>query len=229
MTYAMTAQMRENKGRQAKKERAADKIPAIVYGQGAEPKAVSIPRGEFVRVFRKAGFSSLIDLAVDGASPVKVVIKEVQADHLSMEPMHIDLHQIRMDKEMTAKIPLVFTGESKAMKQDGGTLVKSMDELEIRCLPANLPPEIVVDLSVLNTFEDAITVGSLKLPEGVSAEGDLENIIATVARPLTEEELKKLEESSLGDVSQVKTEGEEKKAAEAAKAAEEEAAKEASK
>jgi large subunit ribosomal protein L25 len=229
MTYAIAAQTREKMGRQAKQERANMRIPAVMYGAGTNPTPVSVNRSEFLKMFRAAGYSSLVDLALDGKAPTKVVVKDVQVHPLTLEPQHVDFHQIRMDKEMTANIPLVFIGESKAVKQDGGTLVKSMDELEITCLPANLPHEIQVDLSTLNTFEDSITIENLKLPEGVKATAEGTLTIATVARPLTEEELKKLEETTAGDVTQIKTEGEEKKAAEEAKKAEEAAAEAASK
>lgn len=205
------------------------KIPSVVYGRGIETQSVSVPRSEFLKVFKQAGYSSLIDLAVNNASPVKVIVKSIQAHPLTQELEHIDFHQIRMDEEMTARVPIVFIGESAAVKTDGGTLVKSLDELEIKCLPADLPHEIQVDLTQLKTFEDAITVGGLALPKGVTAATESDVIIATVARPLTEEELKKMEESAIGDVSTIKTEGEEKKAAEEAKKAEEAAVEEATK
>lgn len=103
-------------------------------------------------------------------------------------------------------------------------MVKSLDEVEITCLPANLPHEIEVDLSSLATFEDSITVSSLKLPAGVEVLSEATATIATVARPLTEEELKKLEETSTADLSAIKTESDVKKEEAAKKEAEEKAA-----
>lgn len=204
--------------------RKASRIPAIMYGKGIAPQELSVPRSEFIKVSKAAGSSSLIDLSIDGQPPVKVLVKEVQRHVLRLDPIHVDLYQVNMNTEITANVPLVFIGESAAVKTLGGTLVKSMDELEVECLPANLPHQIEIDLSKLTTFEDAITVGSLVLPKGVKVTADAELTIATVSRPLTEEELKKMEEASVVDVSAIKTEGEEKKAAEEAKKAEEEAA-----
>ena len=182
-----------------------------------------------MKLWKGAGFSSLIDLTCDQGPAVKVLIKDIQLDHLSMSPMHVDFHQIRMDQELTAKIPLKFVGEAPAVKVLAGTLVKSLDEIEIRCLPANLPHEIQIDLGSLVTFDDAIVVSGLTLPQGVVAMTDGTVTIATVARPLTEEELKKMEESSTTDLSSIKTEGEEKRAADEAKKASEAAADEAAK
>jgi large subunit ribosomal protein L25 len=224
MKYAITAQTRQSVGKRAKDELKNMRIPAAMYGKGVAAQTLSLPKSEFVKLYAAAGFSSLIDVTVEGQSPVKAVIKEVQLHPLTNEINHIDFHQVRMDEKMTVRIPLVFKGESAAVKGLGGTLVKSLDEVEITCLPANLPHEIEVDLSSLATFEDSITVSSLKLPAGVEVLSEATATIATVARPLTEEELKKLEETSTADLSAIKTESDVKKEEAAKKEAEEKAA-----
>src|SRR3989338_5157684 len=229
MPYKIAATQRINFAKRSKDERLQSRIPAVVYGHGVPSAPLSIGRSEFLKVLQGAGRSSLIDMSVAEREAVKVLIKEVQVDPRSMEPIHVDFYQVRMDEALTAEIPLKFVGDSKAVKMDGGTLVKSLDKIEIRCLPADLPHEIEVDLSRLATFEDAITVADLGLPRGVVSVTDTNLTIATVARPLTEEELKKLDEVAVADVTAIKTEGEEKKAAEAAEKAQEEAAEKATK
>ncbi len=224
MNYSLSAKKREGRVQDI---RLSGNIPAIMYGKGIAPQQITLARSEFVKVSKAAGTSSLIDLAIDGQSSVKVLVKEVQRHVLRMDPIHVDLYQVNMNTEITAKVSLVFVNESAAVKTLGGTLVKTMDEIEIECLPANLPHEIEVDLGTLATFEDAITIASLKLPAGVKATAEAEQTIATVSRPLTEDELKKMEEGEAVDVTAIKTEGEEKRAAEEAKKAEEEAAKDA--
>mgnify|MGYP001589199987 CR=1 FL=1 len=215
----LTAVSRTQTGRQATQVRAAQQIPAVIYGHGIEARAIAVPVAEFRKVFARAGSSSLVDVKVDAAAPVKALIQEVQLHHLTMQPIHIDFHQVRMDEKMHARVPLKFTGESAAVKALGGTFVKTMDAVEVECLPADLPHEIEVDIAALNTFDAAITVAGLKLPQGVAVLDDAKQTIATVEAPLTEEELKKLEESQLGDVTAVKSEAELKKAEEEAKAA----------
>ena len=229
MTYAISATQRTKFGKRSKDELLEKRIPAVMYGHGIDSQSIAVPRAEFLKVLKSAGYSSLVDVTLADQPPVKVLIKEVQVEPLTMEPRHIDFYQVRMDEVLTAHIPLKFIGESRAVKTDGGTLVKSMDTIEVKCLPANLPHEIAIDLSKLVTFDDAITIGGLSLGAGVTATGDAHLTIATVARPLTEDELKKLEETVKVDVTAIKTEGEEKKAADAAKKAEEAAAEEASK
>ena len=229
MTYVIAANKRTEKDKRPKDVRAMHRVPAIMYGHGLKPQSISVGCSEFNKLLQSAGYSSLVDLSVDMESPIKVLIKEVQVEPLSMDPSHVDFYQVRMDEELTADIPLKFVGESRAVKEDGGTLIKSLDKIVVRCLPGNLPHEIEVALNTLITFEDAVTVASLVLPSGVVAMTDGKLTIATVARPMTEEELKKLEASTVADVTTVKTEGEEKKAAEEAKKAEEAAAEEATK
>ncbi len=221
--YTLSATSRATK--RAKDEFKSFRIPAVLYGQGVLPQSVSLPRTEFVRVLSAAGYSSLIDVSVEGGAMVKAVIKAVQSHPLTLDPMHVDLHQVRMDEEMTAEIPLKFIGESAAMKVLAGTLVKSLDKVTVKCLPANLPHEIEVQLSMLATFEDAITIADLVLGTGVVVEGDAGVVIATVAAPLTEDQLKKLEESSIGDVTAVKSDVDEKRAAKEAIAKEAEVKK----
>lgn len=219
MNYAISATTRTKIGKRAKDELLVHRIPTVMYGKGVASQALSLPRAEFVKLLSAAGFSSLIDVMVDGAATVKAVIKEVQLHPLRNTPIHIDLHQVRMDEIMTVQVPLKFVGESPAVKGEGGTLVKSLLEVEVSCLPANLPHEIEVDLSMLKTFEDAITIADLKLGKGVEVTGGAALTIATVSRPMTEDEIKKMEESSIGDIAAVKSEADIKKAAEEAKKA----------
>lgn len=230
MPYALTAATRNALGKRSKDTAKTGNVPAVIYGHGIEPKAIQVIRAEFSKVYKAAGSSSLVDVAIDGSSPVKALIQEVQVNPISLEPAHVDFHQIRMDEEVTVDVPLVFTGESAAVKSLAGTLVTAKDTIAIKCLPADLPHELTVDLGTLATFDDAITVGSLTVPKGVEVLDNPEDVIANVQRPLTEEELKKLEEAAAPvDVSAIKTEAEEKKAEEEAKSAEEAAAAEGAK
>ncbi|MFA6429782.1 MAG: 50S ribosomal protein L25 [Patescibacteria group bacterium] len=200
----------------AQGERQPGRIAAIMYGRGIASQMLSVPFSDFVRVYNAAGQSSLVDVTVGQNQAVKVLIKDVQLHPLTMAPRHIDFYQVRMDEEMTATIPLTFVGESKAVKTDAGTLVKSLDEIEVTCLPANLPHAIEVDLAKLVTFEDVITVADIAMPTGVKAVTASDVTVATVARPLTEDEIKRMEQQGVGDISTVKTEQDEKKAEKAA-------------
>ncbi|MEK7447724.1 MAG: 50S ribosomal protein L25, partial [Patescibacteria group bacterium] len=96
--------------------------------------------------------------------------------------------------KITASIPLNFTGDSKAVIDLSGSLITNKSEVEVECLPADLPHEIEVDISVLEDFEAVIHVKDIKVPEGVEIKDDLEETVALVEPPRSEEELAELEE-----------------------------------
>ncbi|MBI4139189.1 50S ribosomal protein L25 [Candidatus Uhrbacteria bacterium] len=224
MTFALTATSRTERGRQAKQVRAKGRIPAIVYGHGIEPRALSLGVSDFRKIYRDAGKSTLLDLAVDGGQPLKVLIQDVQPNPLTLEPLHVDFRQVKMDEALTVDVPLSFINEAPAVKELAGTLVHALDTIQVRCLPADLPHEIRIDLSALKTFDDMITVADLPLPNGVTVLEEKDVVLASVTPPLSEDQLKKLEEGVTIDVAAVKTEADEKKAEKEAKAAEEEPA-----
>jgi large subunit ribosomal protein L25 len=203
------ASLRTSLGRRAKTVRAQNMIPAVMYGSGVESRPISVPAAVFRKAYAKAGSSALVDVAVEKEPPVKAVIKDVQLDSISLEPVHADFHQVKMTEKMRAEIPLVFTGESAAVKAFGGTLMTPIESVEVECLPADLPHEIEADVSALASFDDAVTIKDLRVHSGVRILSDADAVAAFVERPMTEEEMKKMEESQVGDVAAVKEEGEE--------------------
>lgn len=224
MSTTLQAHLRQKKeaGTQEKPEVT---LKAVVYGHGLPSRSIEVATSDFFKVFRAVKHSTLFDLVIDNEQPVKALIGEVQVNPVNMHPVHADFRQLRMDESITVSVPLVYTGEALAVKALGGTLIKSLDEMEVECLPGDLPKEIVVDVSKLATFEDKITVESLVLPKGVKTTLEENVTLASVEAPLSEDEQKKLEQGEVGDVTAVKTEAEEKKEKEATEAAAEEAAK----
>lgn len=229
MSITLNAATRTEVGKRVKQVRTSGNVPGIIYGHGVEPRAISFGMSEFQKVYRTAGTSSLVDVSIDKKDSVKALIQEVQVHHLTMRPNHVDLREIRMDEELTVKVPVIFDGEAPAVKELAGTLNRPLDELTVRCLPANLPHGLHVDLSTLKTFDDVLTIADVKLPAGVTVVEETTTTIASVMAPMTDEQLKKLEEQSQGDVTAVKTEAEVKKAEEEAKEKEAAAAEEAPK
>ncbi len=221
MSYAIQLTTRTLLGRRAKQVHASGNLPGVVYGHGLPSQPVQVKRSDFRKLYQAVGTSAVVDLKFDEQPALKALIQDVQLHPITMEPYHVDFRQIRMDEALTVEVPLKFVGESKAVKEMAGTLVHPIAVVRVKCLPANLPHEIEVDLSTLDSFEDVITVGNLKLPAEVVVLDDPHVTIATVTPPLTEEQLKKLEVVESVDVSTIKTEAEEKKAAEAAKQSEE--------
>ena len=167
--------------------RKAGRIPAVFYGAGQDTTSISIPNIEFKKVWREAGESSAVKISVGGGD-IDVLIHEVQVDPVTDEPMHADFLAIDMKKKITVKVPLVFEGTSNAVKSGIGNLVKVLHEIEIEALPADLPHNLAVDISSLETLENQIFVSDIKLPKGVVAITNAGDVVASIVAQVEEKE-----------------------------------------
>ena len=183
-------------------------IPAVVYGPGEKNATIEVDASEFKKVLHEAGESSLVELDVEGEKAKRLVlIHEIQRNPVEDTFIHVDFFQADLKEETEAEVPLVFEGESLAVKDLGGTLVKNMSEIEVKALPQNLPHEIKVSLEPLKTFEDRILVKDLILPKDVKVTANPEEIIASVlAQENVEEELSESIEEKVEDVEKVEKE-----------------------
>lgn len=198
----LKADVREVVGKKVKNLRKQDLIPAVMYGNKVAPVNVSVSYLEFRRVFDKAGESALVELEVEGKKH-NVLVHDIQHDPMSGKVTHVDFFQVNMKEEVETEIPLEFVGESEAVKAMGGVLIKNMDAIEVKCLPADLPEKYEIDLSKLATFDDVISIKDLKISDKVEILMDPETVIALVAAPRTEESLAELEQKVEEDVSKV--------------------------
>jgi len=201
-TITLKADVRDIVGKKVAKFRKENKVPAVMYGNKVASQNLWINDLDFSRVHSKAGESALIELEFDGAKH-NVLIHELQHDHRSGKISHVDFFQVNMKEEVETEIPLEFVGESDAVKAHGGVLIKNMDSISVKCLPANLPEKFVIDLSKLATFEDHITVADLKTSDLVEILLEDETVIAVVAAPRTEAEMESLEQKVEEDVTKV--------------------------
>ena len=186
-------------------------LPAVLYGPQIKNLPLELNMKEFYKIYKEAGESSLISLQVENKN-FSVLIHEVKRDPVSDNPIHVDFYQPILTKEVEATVPLVFEGEAKAVRDLGGTLVKEIQEIEVRALPQDLPHEIKIDISKLETFEDEILIKDLQIPQNVKIKKDINDIVALVA-PLEkiEEELKKPIEEKVEEVKGVEKKEEKEK------------------
>lgn len=201
-TIKLNAIERELVGKKAKQLRKQDLIPAVMYGNKIASQNIAVNYLDFKRVFDKAGESTLVELEVAGKK-ANVLIHDIQLAPMSGRYTHIDFFQVNMKEEVETEIPLEFIGESAAVKALGGVLVKNIDTIPVKCLPADLPENFVVDLSKLATFEDVITAKDLKTSNEVEIMLEDETVIAMVSEPRSEEELASLEQKVEEDVTKV--------------------------
>lgn len=202
-TIVLNASLREEQGKKVKALRRQGQIPAVVYGHGLKPQSLKVSALDFGRVFQKAGENTLVELSIDGGKAANVIIADIQQDPITNRFTHADFFQVRMDEKIEAAIPLEFQGEAPAVKELGGIFLRTVEAVEVECLPADLPHSIEVDITILKTFDDHIKLSDLKVPTKVKILGEPEMIIASVERPRTEEELAALNEKVEMDVTQV--------------------------
>jgi large subunit ribosomal protein L25 len=199
----LKSKIREVVGKKVKKYRKEGLIPAVLYGHKIKSQNLWIDFLAFEKVYKQAGENTIIELDTEDGKKINALIQEVQVDPVKGNFSHIDFFQIKMDEKIEAEIPLTFIGESPAVKEMAGILIKSMDEILVSCLPGDLPKEFVVDISKLKTFEDHIKISDLDISEKVKVLVEIGTIVASVAPPRSEEELTGLDEKVEEDVSKV--------------------------
>jgi len=181
-------------------------VPAILYGSKVkENKMLSVKLAEIEKVLKLAGESTLIDIVIDGKEANKVLIKDYQKNPIKDTITHVDFYEVDMTKEINTTIQLNFIGESKAIKELGGSLMEGIREIDVKCLPGSLVNHIDIDISSLDTFEDIIRLTDINLPEGVALVNESNATVATVVEPRKEtEEETKVEEAKTEDKAEEK-------------------------
>lgn len=192
----LDVQVRDQIGsRKIKVVRQEDCIPAIVYGGKKEKgsTAIKVDRRTYEHIMRHhQGQSVIFHLNVmEGSKKLKdysVIVKEEQHEPVSDDLLHIDFHRISLTEELEVKVPIATKGEAAGVKNDGGSLDHAIWELDIVCLPTNIPEKITVDVTEL-LIGDAIHVKDIVLPEGVRTNHDPEAILVSVVPPMKEVEV----------------------------------------
>jgi large subunit ribosomal protein L25 len=184
----LAAAPRDVVGKKVAGLRRAGKLPAVVYGHGVPSTSVSIDAHDFELLRRKTGPNALVDLSVDGNKADPVLIHDVQVHPVTHRPVHVDLFLVRMTEELTVDVPLVPTGESSAIANDGGTLLHALESVRIKALPDHLPQSIEYSIESLVDFDTAIHVRDLTIPSDVTLLTDADEIVAKVQAPRVEVE-----------------------------------------
>jgi len=184
-----TARTDLGKGASRRLRRLADMVPAIIYGEGKAPVNISIAHKDIHKALsNEAFFSRIITLSVDGKSE-QVVIKALQRHPARPRIMHADFQRVSADNAIVVAVPLHFINEDKCkgVKLGSGSIIKNLNELQISCLPKDLPEYIEVDMTDLGVGE-SLHISQIVLPAGVTsvdlAHGhDADNAVVTVLAP----------------------------------------------
>ena len=194
--YKLSVKEREITGKKLKELRASGLIPSVVYG-GKEPILTSSEYVATEKVLLKAGYHSPIDLDVAGKKKMAIV-KNVHIDPVSRKIINIEFQAISAKDVVEATTPVVIVGfeESEASKIYHFAMTQSIEELDVKAKPADLPNELTLDASALKDIDDKLTIADIKLPEGVTlADKELspEQVVASLYDPAAEAEKREAE------------------------------------
>ena len=172
--------------------RNAGKVPGIVYGGEGEPQLIELDHNALWQALKKEAFhASVLDMELDGKSS-KVLLRDLQVHPFKQQVLHIDFQRVSAKQKIQMKVPLRFTGEeeSNAVKTDKALVNHILTELQVSCLPADLPEAIEVDLSKLEKGQ-TLTLKDIALPKGVEAvlhgHSAEDTVLVSVVMPAAEE------------------------------------------
>jgi large subunit ribosomal protein L25 len=184
MTITLKADVRtETTKSEIKQLRQEGKIPAVVYGRKLENTAITIDEKQLITLLRGNPHAVVeMDIATVGTYPV--MVNDLQRDKLYRNILHLDFHQINMDEPVKATVGIQFTGEPKG-EAEGGMLSTPVTEIEIRCLPQQIPDKLEVDVSRL-ALGESLVLRDIVLPDGIELKSDPDVVLATVLAPQKE-------------------------------------------
>jgi len=189
MAVKIKGKKREVFGKNASRRlRREGKVPAILYGPAAENVSLSLDKKDLFDILRsETGENTIFKVSFD-SQVQDVMIKDLQKDPSSDELLHVDLILIAMDKEIRVEVPVVLVGEAVGVKSEGGFVDFGLRELEIECLPKDIPEHIAVDLTDLHLHQ-SIKVEEITPPEGVTFISEPDSVIAMIQAQAKEEEV----------------------------------------
>lgn len=183
------AEHREDFGKNASRRlRQAGRIPGVVYGGGGSAIPVVVdPKKVSQILYSETGHNTLFTLEIKGKTPARVMLKDWQTEPVKGDLLHVDMVRIAADEVLKVKVPIHLTGEAQGVKLQGGILDFVLREVEIECLPDDIPERITLDISGLS-LGHALRVGDLPLGAKTKLLSDPNRVVAHVEAPKAEEE-----------------------------------------
>lgn len=177
---------RTAQGKKVVKLRKEGLVPSVVYGGKADPIHTQSPIVETTKVTHKAGKHSPVHITVDGKKKL-AIIKSIDVDPVKHEVRHVAFHTIKQNDVITTSVPIHLVGQGESEAEKAGLVVlQALEQIEIKAKPADLPEALELPITQLATTDDKLTLGDIKLPEGVEyadIEQDLDLVIANVYEP----------------------------------------------
>jgi large subunit ribosomal protein L25 len=176
----LNASTRQLIGKRARRLRREGKLPAVVYGHSGTPKVLTLDRLEFQKVFVKSGRTHLVDLVVDSGQTEKVLVREIQTHPRMQGPIHVDFYQVNLEEKIRVEVPVHLVGESAAVKRGDADVLQPIHELEVECLPTDIPEAFELDITPLEEIDSELRVSEIKVPKGVTILADPEELVVKI-------------------------------------------------
>lgn len=196
---SLDVDLRTERGKNAcRRLRAAGKVPAVVYGGGADAVPIQVDRRRIADLLRQgSGENAVFLLKVPGTKESRhTMIRDLQSDPIDHRIQHLDFLRIEMSESVRVKVTIELVGVPEGVKTDGGILDFVARELEIECLPALIPGHLSLDVGDLHIGQSAVA-SAAELPEGVTLIDDPDRVLVAVHAPIVEEEEEEVEEDEL--------------------------------
>ena len=207
---ALVANKRDVLGKKTRFLRRQGITPVHLFGHSIESQALQCDTLQIKHILTQAGTTRLISLKIDGEKqPKSVFVREVQRDVVSKQLLHVDFYQVRKGEKIAVEVPIVLVGEAPAMKGKGRMISHPITSLDVECLPDKVPPQIEVDISILEEIEQAIHVKDIVLDPDITVHADPEQLVVKVSEAVV-----KVEEAVEEEVAEAEAEAPAEEAAE---------------
>jgi large subunit ribosomal protein L25 len=183
-TTTVSAKFRSTVGKgAARKLRAAGEIPAVIYGHGREPQALTLHNHTFDRLLEKVAYKTTVfELTFENGTSAKTLIREIQRHSFKRHILHVDFQELVAGEKVTVKVPLLFIGTATGVREGGGILEEVMREIQLSVDPANIPNHLEISVATL-AVGHSLHVRDIPIPDGVEVLTDGDETVCLVAIP----------------------------------------------
>lgn len=182
----LTVEKRKILGKNVKKLRREDILPANIYGKDIKSLAVQVPYKEFEKVYKEAGETGLVDVEIAGEIKPSL-IHNLQQDYYNHRILHVDFYQVNLKEKVKTTVPIQIVGEARAVSDKLGLLLTPLSQIEIEALPTDLPEKIEVQVEHLAAVNDQIAVKDIKAPTGVTILTGPEQVLVKIGELISKE------------------------------------------
>lgn len=217
------AKKRTITGAKVKKLRREGQIPASLYGKKVKSENLQIDEKKFLKVYEEAGDTKLVDLKIEGGEKYPVLIHQIQRHPVNGQVLTVDFLAVNLRETIKVKVPVVSVGDSSAVVDKLGALLQPLQEVEIECLPTDLPENLKIDISKLEKIGDVAKVSDIKISDKIKILTDQAQVIFTVGELVQKEKVEEVvtpheaeaTEQKKPEEGEVTEEGKEEKASQA--------------